>query len=166
MRKPLFIFVAAIFSLFAGPLQAAELKIGVVNTQKLITESPQAAALREQLQQEFAPQARELQAQQNEIKGLQEKFQRDQEVMSESERSNMERRLRDLMRDFQYGQQTLQEDQRSRYNEGMGKLQIELRNAIHAFAEAEGYDLILTEVVAYSADTLDVTDQVLARIKK
>lgn len=165
MRKPLLVFTAALFSIFAGQLQAADLKIGVVNSQKLIAESPQAATLRDQLQQEFAPQMRELQSQQNEIKTLQEKFKRDEAVMSESERSAMERRMRDLVRDFQYGQQTLQEDQRSRYNEGMGRLQNELRNAIQGFAKAEGYDLILTEP-AYSADALDVTDQVLARMKK
>lgn len=165
MRKPLLVFTAALFSIFAGQLQAADLKIGVVNSQKLIAESPQAAALRDQLQQEFAPQMRELQSQQNEIKTLQEKFKRDEAVMSESERSAMERRMRDLVRDFQYGQQTLQEDQRSRYNEGMGRLQNELRTAIQGFAKAEGYDLILTEP-AYSADALDVTDQVLARMKK
>lgn len=166
MRKTLLIFTAAMVSLFATQLHAAELKVGVVNTPKLIAESPQAAALREKLQQEFAPQGRELQAQQNEIKSLQEKFQRDQAVMSESERTNMERRVRDLARDFQYRQQTLQEDQRTRYNEEMSKLQVELVNAIQAFAKAEGYDLILTEGVAYRADALDVTDKVLARIKK
>lgn len=165
MRKPLLVITAALLSIFAGQLYAAELKIGVVNSQKLIAESPQATALRDQLQQEFAPQMRELQAQQNEIKSLQEKFKRDEAVMSESERGAMERRMRDLVRDFQFGQQTLQEDQRARYNEAMGRLQNELRKAIQEFAKAEGYDLILTEA-AFSADALDVTDQVLARMKK
>jgi len=166
MRKSLLIFTAALISLLAGHAHAAELKVGVVNTNKLIAESPQAAALREKLQQEFAPQVRELQAQQNEIKSLQEKFQRDQAVMSESERAGMERRLRDLGRDFQFGQQTLQEDQRTRYNEEMSKLQMELVQAIQAFAQAGKYDLILTDGVAFRADALDVTEAVIARMKK
>ena len=166
MKKYIAIVAVALFPLLMGTAQAAELKVGVVNTPKLIAESPQAAALREKLQQEFAPKGRELQAQQNEIKSLQEKFQRDQAVMSESERSSMERRLRDLARDFQFGQQKLQEDQRTRYNEEMGKLQLELVNAIQAFAKAEGFDLVLTEGVAFRADSMDITDQVLARLKK
>lgn len=166
MRKSLLIVTAAFMSLLAGHVSAAELKIGVVNANKLVAESPQAAALREKLQQEFAPEVRELQAQQNEIKSLQEKFQRDQAVMSESERASMERRVRELGRDFQFRQQTLQEDQRVRYNEEMGKLQMELGQAIQAFAKAGNYDLILTDGVAFRADALDVTDEVLARIKK
>ncbi|HEX6928004.1 MAG TPA: OmpH family outer membrane protein [Gammaproteobacteria bacterium] len=166
MRKSLFIAIAAVAAVLAAPVQAAELKIGIVNTPKLIGESPQAQALKERLQEEFAPQGRELQAQQNEIKSLQEKFQRDGAVMSESERANMDRRIRELARDFQYGQETLAQDQRARYNEEMGKLQLELVKAIQKFAEAGGYDLILTEGVAYRADALDVTDQVLESLKK
>lgn len=161
---PVFAVIAAL--LLAGPAAAAELKVGVINSQRLVAESPQADALRQRLEEEFAPQRREMLAQQNELKGLQEKFQRDAQVMSESERSSMERRIRDLGRDLQFRQQTVSEDLRRRQNEELGKLQQELQQAINAFAKAEGYDLILAEGVAFHVEALDVTTQILARIKK
>jgi outer membrane protein len=165
MRKSL--SVVAVATLFlAAPAYAAELKIGVINGQQLIAESPQAAAVREKLEQEFAPKRRELLAQQNELKSLQEKFQKDAQVMSESERGNMERRIRDLGRDMQFGQQKAAEDFRARQNEELVKLQQALQQAINEFAKAEGYDLILSEGVAYNVDALNVTDEILARIKK
>jgi outer membrane protein len=166
MRKFILITVAAVAATLAGPLAAAELKIGVVNSAQLIAESPQAAALREKLEQEFAPRQRDLQAQQNEFKSLQEKFQRDAQVMSESERSNMERRLRDLARDLQFQQQKASEDLRMRQNEELGKMQRALLVEVEKFAKAEGYDLILTEGVAFRVDAIDITDEVLARMKK
>lgn len=166
MRKLVLILTVALFSMASLPATAADLKIGVVNTPKLISESPQATALREKLKQEFAPRVRELQAQQSEIQSLQEKYKRDAAAMSESERASMENRLRDLGRDFQFKQQSLQDDQRRRYNEEMGKLQGELLQAIQEFAKAEGFDLVFTEGVAYRSEVLDITDKVLARINK
>lgn len=163
MRKSLVaIFVACAMTLpvMAG---AAELKIGVVNVPQLVAESPQAKAIQERLEQEFAPERREILAQQNELKSLQEKFQRDGQVMSQSERSSVESRVRDLARDLQFRQQSFMEDVQARRNEELGKLQRELGLAVEAFAEAEGYDLILTEA-AYRSDALDVTTKVLERI--
>ncbi len=166
MLKSFSVIAATAALLVAAPAGAAELKIGVINGQQLIAESPQAAALREKLEQEFAPQRRELLAQQNELKSLQEKFQRDAQVMSDSERTSMERRIRDLGRDMQFGQQKAAEDLRVRQNEELGKLQQQLQQAINDFAKAEGYDLILSEGVAFAGDALDVTDEILARINK
>lgn len=166
MRISILAIVAFIAAVAAAPVSAAELKIGVVHVQKLVAESPQAQKIQEKMQQEFAPRERELMAQQNELKGLQEKFQRDAQVMSESERSNMERRIRDLGRDLQFRVQSLREDAQTKQQEEMGKLQRELGQAVEAFAKAEGYDLILTDGVAFRKEALDVTDQVLKRINK
>ncbi|HEX6928247.1 MAG TPA: OmpH family outer membrane protein [Gammaproteobacteria bacterium] len=166
MRKSILV-VGALFALAcAAPIQAAELKIGVINSPQLISQSPQAEVLSKKLEEEFAPERRELLAQQNEIKSLQEKYQRDAEVMSDSERASMEERIRDLGRDFQYRQRTVGEDFQRRQREELAKLQQQLQQAIDEFAKANGYDLILSEGVAYRADALDVTDELLAYIKK
>src|SRR5690606_9528800 len=133
---------------------------------KLAAESPQARKIQEGLEQEFAPERRELVSLQNDLKGLQEKFQRDAEVMSQSERTEMERRIRDMARDLQFRNQTFMEDAQARRNEELGKLQRELVTAVNEFAAAEGYDLILVDGVIYANDALDVTEQVLARINK
>lgn len=168
MRIQILAIFAVIAAIAMAPatVAAAELKIGVVHVQKLVAESPQAKAIQERLKQEFAPREREIMAQQNDLKGLQEKFQRDAQVMSESERSNTERKMRDLQRDLQFRVQSLREDAQTRQNEELGKLQRELGQAVEAFAKAEGYDLILTDGVAFRKEALDVTDQVLKRINK
>ncbi len=158
--------VAALALAFAAPASAAELKIGVVSLAKLAAESPQAKKIQESLEQEFAGERRELLALQNDLKGLQEKFQRDAEVMSQSERSDMERRIRDMGRDLQYRNQTFMEDAQARRNEELAKLQRELVTAVNEFAEKQGYDLVLVDGVIYADEALDITDQVLAQIKK
>ena len=166
MSKSILGVVAAMLLMFAGMTDAAELKVGVIDPARLMSESPSADVVRQKLEEEFAAQRRDLMAQQNEFKSLQEKFQRDAEVMSSSERANMENRLRELGRDIQYRQQTLAEDIRRRQNEELGAMQHQLKQAISKFAEANGYDLILSGGVAFASDAVDVTDEVLAQMKK
>lgn len=166
MKKSVLGMIAALLLTLAGTAGAAELKIGVVDPARLLSESPSADVIRQKLEEEFAPERRDLMAQQNEFKTLQEKFQRDAQVMSASERANMENRLRELGRDIQYRQQTLAEDIRRRQNEELGAMQRQLQQTITKFAEANGYDLVLTGGVAFSSDAVDVTDEVLAQMKK
>lgn len=166
MHKSILITGAMLALAFAAPAGAADLKIGIINSQQLVAQSPQAETLSKKLEDEFAPARRELMAQQNEIKSLQEKYQRDREVMSDSERESMEQRLRDLGRDFQFRQRTVSEDFQRRQREELATLQQQLQQSIDAFAKAEGYDLILWEGIAFRVDAIDITDELLAFIRK
>ncbi|MDX1443410.1 MAG: OmpH family outer membrane protein [Gammaproteobacteria bacterium] len=155
----------AIGLVFAGSASAAEQKIGFVNVRVLMAESPLAAEIQKRLESEFTPQQRELQQQQNDLKALNEKLQRDGETMSQSELQNMQRRIRDMERDLQRSGQQLTEDFRIRRQEELQGLQQALMQQVQRFGERNGYDLILAEGVAYASDAVDVTGQVLAQMK-
>ena len=98
----------------AGALAAlpawAEPKIGVVDPQRLLEESPQGKAMLDSLRSEFAPRERTLQAQQQSLKSKQDKLQKDGATMSEDQRARAEKELRDGMRDFERARGELQDD--------------------------------------------------------
>lgn len=162
--KKLFLVMAAAAATTL-PAHAAELKLGFVNLQEVVANAPQTAQAEEKLQQEFAPQRRDIISQQNDLKSLQEKYQKDGAVMSESERANMERRLRDLQRDLQRAQQQYSEDVQIRRNEELGGLQRLVVTTVQDFAKEQGFDLIFVEGVAYASDAVNVTAQVVERVK-
>ena len=87
----------------------ADIKIGVVNYQRLAQGSPQAKAAQDALQADFAPRQRELATLQGQLKAKEDKLQKDAATMSESQRSNAEKELRDGYRDLQRKQQEAQE---------------------------------------------------------
>ncbi len=151
-------------TLGAGPV-AAEIRIGFVNAAKLLEEAPQAAAARDNLQQEFAPRDRELVSMQKEIKALEEKLGRDAAVMSETERRNLERDILNRKRDLKRSQDVFREDFNLRRNEELGKLQRLVIETIRTVSKEQKYDLMLTEGVLFASDQVDVTDQVLQRLK-
>ena len=152
--------------LFSGVAGAQEVKIGFVNVGRLISESPQATSAMEALQEEFAPRQREIIAMQNAFKEKQSQVQRDLEVMGPEERRNSEQQMRKEERDLSRNQQEFTEDINLRRNEALGKLQRELLREVQVFATNEGFDLVVSsDGVLYASPVIDVTEQVLERLK-
>ncbi|BAZ94451.1 hypothetical protein TspCOW1_05830 [Thiohalobacter sp. COW1] len=164
MNKLMRIFA---LSLLVLPLSVlAEVKVGFVNTAKLMEEAPQAQDASKQMETEFAPREKELISLQREIKQMEDKLTRDGAVMSESERSKAERELLNQKRDLKRSQDEFREDLNIRRNELLARLQKELNDAIVALAKAEGYDLVLFEGVVFASDRIDITDAVLEQLRR
>jgi outer membrane protein len=139
---------------------AKQLKIGFVNVQRLLIESPQANSANRALENEFAPRQRDLQAKQKAFKDRADKFQKDGAVMGADERRNAENDLRRDERELQRQIEELREDLNNRKNEELGKLRINVLRQIEGFAKQGGYDLIVSDAL-YVSPALDVTSQVL-----
>lgn len=140
-------------------------RIGVVNLGRLLTESPQAAAAEDALQEEFAPRQNKLIAQKNAFEEKQKQVQRDVEVMGPEERRNAERDLRKEERDLSRSVDELNEDANLRRNEELGKVQREVLLEAVAYAREQGFDVVLGQGVIYASPSVDITNQVLERLK-
>ncbi|MEP6885020.1 MAG: OmpH family outer membrane protein [Gammaproteobacteria bacterium] len=147
--------------LLSGPA-SAEIKMGVVNFQKLLEDAPQTKTAMQALENEFAPRRRELLTMQNDLKARDEKLQKEGAVMSEADRAKAEKTLRDQQREFSRKAGEFQDDASTRRNEEIGKVQRYLVTEIQAYAVAQGFDLVLGEGVFYAKPPFDVTANVLA----
>lgn len=167
MNRNLFMAMVVCSVVAAGTTtaMAAELKIGAVDFNRVLEESPQYKAAAETLNKEFAPAQQEIQAQNKELRSLQEKLQRDSAVMSGADRASLERRVRDMERDLARRFEQIQEDMNIRRNEELSRLQRQVGNEIRQFAKDEKYDLILAYGVIYAAPTVDVTERILKRLE-
>jgi outer membrane protein len=152
----------ALCGLFAAGQASAEIKIGVVNFEKLLEDAPQTKAAMQALDNEFGPRRRELMAMQNDLKAKEDKLQKEGAVMAEADRANMEKSLRDQQREFQRKAGEFQDDGSTRKNEELGKVQRYLVQEIQSYANAQGFDLVLGQGVFFAKPALDVTAQVLA----
>jgi outer membrane protein len=147
--------------LVSGPANA-EVKMGVVNFQKLLEDAPQTKTAMQALENEFAPRRRELLTLQNDLKARDEKLQKEGAVMSEADRAKAEKTLRDSQREFSRKAGEFQDDAGTRKNEEIGKVQRYLVTEIQAYATAQGYDLVLGDGVFFAKGPLDITANVLA----
>jgi outer membrane protein len=146
----------------AAQAASAETKIGVVNFQKLLEDAPQTKTAMAALETEFSPRRRELLTMQNDLKARDEKLQRDSAVMAEADRAKAEKTLRDEQREFSRKAGEFQDDASTRRNEELGKVQRYLIGEIQAYANTQGFDLVLGDGVFFAKGQLDITAQVLA----
>jgi outer membrane protein len=144
----------------------AETKIGVVDPQRLLEESPQGKAASESMRAEFAPRQRTLQAQEQALKAKQEKLQKDAATMTEDQRVRAEKELRDGARDLERARGEFNDDATARRNEEMSRLQRLLGEEVRNYAKAQNYDLIITaETLVYSTPAFDITPAILTALQ-
>ena len=166
MRKLLFPIVMGLLAIGAAPtVSAADLKLGFVNTARVLEEAPQAEAARKRLEQEFAPRDGEIGQAQQRLKELEEKLARDSAVMSEEERRKLERERLVQQRELKRSREAFSEDFNLRRNEEFSELQKVVADVIVRFAKEKGFDLILETGVIYASDKVDVTKAVLKRLE-
>ncbi len=148
-------------------VMAAEIKIGFVNSLKILDEAPQTKAAMDAWQSEFSPKKDKLIAEQTKLKKLEEKLVRDGALMSSSERKGLERDIMNQQRDLRRNEEEYNEDLNMRRNEVLQEVQSKVMNVINSMAKEENYDLIFSESgVVYFNENMDISDKVLSRLKK
>jgi len=165
--KKLSLYVLFVFAFGLSLAAHAEnTRIGIVNTANLLKEAPQAEAARKKLESEFAPRDAKIVKLQKTIKALEEKLSKDSAVMSESARKKQERDIVAKIRDVKRSREEFTEDFNFRRNEEIGKLQKLVSATILALAKEQKYDIILNESVIYASQQVDITENVLKRLRE
>jgi outer membrane protein len=136
------------------------LKVGVVNFGKLLEAAPQSQTVTDKLKTEFASRQNEIIKMRTDLQTRQDRFTKDQAVMGEEERLNLERQIRDGQRDLQRTENEYVEDLNVRRNEEVNKLQRDIVQRVQAYASAQKFDLVVADAVYFSS-TIDITADVL-----
>jgi outer membrane protein len=165
LRKQFYSFCFIFFSV-AAVSHAADTRIGIVNTAKLLKEAPQAELARKKLESEFAPRDIKIVELQKLIKVLEDKLSKDAAIMSEAARKKQEREIVSKKRDVKRVREEFTEDFNFRRNEEIGKLQKLVSETILSLAKEKQYDIILNESVIYASQQVDITANVLERLRK
>ena len=161
MLKAKYLVLASLMSaLFVTGVEANELKVGYVNTQRIFRDAPAAQKAAKKLEGEFSRRDQDLQKMAKQLQGLQENLEKNSVTMAESDRRNKERAVNDINRDFQRKQREFREDLNQRRNEENAAVIEKANKAIKQIAEAEKYDLVLQDVV-WVSPKLDMTDRVI-----
>jgi outer membrane protein len=158
--KRIYKIIAPVLLALAVTPALAEFKLGFVNGQRVVNESPQAKRAKQKLEKEFEKRDQELQQLSKRLQSMQENLEKNGVTMAESERRNKERDFNELNRDFQRKQREFREDLNLRQNEEMAAIFERANKIIKQIAEAEKFDLIVQEAV-YFSPRIDITEKVV-----
>ena len=140
--------------------QAQELKIGYVNSDKVLRDAAPAKAAQARLEAEFSKRDRDLNEQATRLKAAADKLEKESPTLAESERTRRQRELIEQDRDLQRKRREFQEDLNTRKNEELAQVVERANRVIKQIFEAEKYDLILQEAV-FAGPRADITDKVI-----
>ncbi len=136
------------------------LKLGYVNTERILREAAPAKASQQRLEQEFSKRDKELQEMTARLKTLGEKLDREGTVLSEGDRQRRQREFSDLEKDLQRKQREFREDLNQRRNEELATVIEKANRAIRQIADQDKYDFVFQDVV-FASPRVDLTDKVL-----
>jgi outer membrane protein len=147
-------------SILSFNVQAQEIKLGFVNTERIFREAATAKQAQAKLEQEFARREKELVDNGNSLKLASERFEREAPTLAESQRTARQKQLLDQDREFQRKRREFQEDLNARKNEEQQIVVERANRAVKQVAESEKYDVIFQEAV-YIHPIHDITDKVI-----
>jgi outer membrane protein len=159
-RRLASVFAAGLLLGASALASAQELKIGYVNSDRVLREAAPAKASQAKLEAEFSKRERELGDLGTRLRQAGEKLEKEGPTLAESERSRRQRELAEQERDFQRKRREFQEDLNQRKNEELAGIVERANKVIKQIFDQEKYDLILQEVV-FAGPRVDITDKVI-----
>lgn len=151
---------AALMSLSAFGLQAQDLKIGYINSERVLKEANLAKAAQLKLEAEFGKREKDLKDAENKLRGAAEKLEKDAPTLAEAERNRRQRDLVEADRDLQRKRREWQEDLTQRKNEELGAVVERANRVIKQIFDAEKYDLIVQDAL-HASGRVDITKKVI-----
>ena len=151
---------ASLLALTAWGAQAQELKIGYVNSDRVLREAVPAKAAQAKLETEFAKREKDVADLATKLKAAGDKLDKDAPTLAEAERGRRQRDLVEQDREFQRKRREFQEDLSQRKNEELASVVERANKVITQIFETEKYDLILQEAV-FAGPKIDITEKVI-----
>lgn len=144
---------------------ASDGKIGTVNVNRILSAMPEYEEIGAKLEEEFAEPIQRIQQLEQEFEALNERLQRDQETMTPDEIQEAQQEWQARRVGLQRSGEQLNQYIQMRETEERNRLLQKIFTEVEAYAESNGYDLILDYTrVPFSRESMDVTDKIIERL--
>jgi outer membrane protein len=140
--------IASLGAAAQAPAQPVMMKIGYVNTERILRDAAPAMAAQRKIEAEFQKRDQELARLADQLKKMQDDIEKNAVTMSE----------------FQRKQREFREDLNQRRNEELARVVEQANRVINQIAEQEKFDLILQDAV-YRSPRIDITDKVIKALE-
>jgi Outer membrane protein len=157
--------------------QDSATRMGVVDMNKLLQESPQYQDMLSAVEEEFAPRVRDIESKEASFNESRDQLQQDNLALSNDERQNATLKLASAQRELEYLAQSFQEDRNNRIQIETNKIIVETINLVKKFGRDNGYDLIINEGqisqntilnggTLYKGASVDITNDIAKVLEK
>ena len=157
--------------------ESLEARIGVVDMNKLVQESPQYLDMTSAIEEEFAGRVRDITAKESAFNAAQDQLNQDNLALSQDERQNTLLKLNADQRELKYLAESFQEDRNNRIQIESNKIFVEIINSIEKYGRDNAFDLIINRTrisqntilnggTVFSGASVDITNEIARILEK
>lgn len=153
----------------AGPAAAREAKVGIIISDRILTEYPEAQDAQKILEEEIAEWQRQAQEMEEELQTLDQELAEGSMFYSEEKKAEVQTKFQRKMLEYREFQANIERRAMQRNQELFAPINQRIQEVIDEIAAQDGYDIILDAVgtaIAYADPSLDITDLVLEELNK
>lgn len=160
-------FFCLITMVFVPSIVSAELKMGIVNLDQLFKEIPIYRESQEKIKKQFDPRARNLKTLEQEWSGLNEKYLKNETVMSDKEKKLLVEKIQSIETKFRSGQEKIQTDLQAVQQEELSKIRAIVESAITKYAEKNDFDIIIRAdgTTLYAKKYINITQEIISELQ-
>lgn len=147
----------------------AEVKVGIVNIQKVITNIKEGKSVMKTLEKSFKSKQKELKSEEAKIKKMQASFKKQDMVLSDKAKAKKQQEVRGMIAALQQKTMKYQKDIQNQEAQLKKPILEKLKPIIDEVSKAEKVELtfeITSSPVVYAADKVDITDKVIKAYDK
>ena len=159
------VIVVFFLTLLVSSINANSVKIGYIDVDKVINSLPQYQQDNDSLVQRFEPKKQQLLDLFKHIELLKENLNNfDKSINNELYQKELDK-IKELEVSFQSETELWQHQLNQEKLLLLQKIETMINQAVNEFATSENYDLILYKNAAFASDQVNITDQIILRIK-
>jgi len=169
----LLIMVAILALTFGGPAVAADLKIGVLEPQKVLDATKNGKKIKDSLQEYVKSRQKIIDLEEEELKRIEEDLVKQSAVLSADAKKEKEESFRKRMMEYQRKVGQLNQEVQSKKKEVLEDFNKSLEQVVKGIADKEKLSLVVEKgdngagaLVVYSHPSLDITDRVIKELDK
>ena len=160
------VFALFLLAFLAFPVAAESIKIGYIDTEKVVNSLSQYQKENDDIIQEFESKKQELLDLFNHIELVRANLSKIDKSLNESNFQIELNKVLDLELSFQQETEYWQEKINQKKIDLLQKIEIVVNEAIKEFAITEGYDLILYENAAFVSKNVNISNKIISIIEK
>ena len=146
---------------------AEGLKIGAVNTIRVLEKSPQAISAEALIKKEFASRDRALVAQQKKTKSMEDRLAKDGAIMSDDEQRKLRNNVKEKQSEFQFHAGKLQQAEQQWREQFFRANMPRIQEILKKIVEEEKVDMVLNgQAVIHVTPDLDLTKKLLNKLNQ
>lgn len=158
----LFAFIAVFIAVNVFTASAADLKIGIIDTQKIILQSEKIMKDRSEFSQELEGKRQEFLTKQSSVQALENELKTQGNTMAAEVYRDKSDRLRKEARDLKRMQEEIEAEMKAKESDMTRKVLLQIKAVTVEYLKKEKLSLILEKgSVVASDDAIEVTDQVM-----